>query len=146
MTNILLACLVASGSVGMCRAELNDYIPDEPPSWATEEWVEYAAHIVASEAGGVPVADKVIACTMIRDIERGWNPWNLRKRWFGWGTPDRLDREAVRQALINCDDIPSYKFVGNVNDTRVWLRNNMITNGPHDIYLGNNAAVVGIRW
>jgi len=118
--------------------------------WATEAWQDYASHIVASEARGVPDADIVIACTLVRDIERGWSPWNLRARWFGWGTPDARDRRAVFDAVSSsssaCVEVPAYQFVGNVNDLRYWRSIGMVSGGPHDTYVGAaGQTVIGVK-
>jgi len=148
MINLLMACLALGYPMGMCQAI--DADPEyQPPKWATPEWKDFASHIVASEARGVESADIVIACTLIRDIERGWHPWELRKRWFGWGTPDKKDIEAVNQSLTKdgCANIPEYKYVGNINDVRVWMNMRMINTGPHDLYIGyGGQTVVGIEW
>lgn len=117
-------------------------------SWATPAWIEFASWIVASEARGVPAADKVVACTLVRDVERGWNPWLLRNRWFGWGRPDAADRKAVLQAVSGgCGDVPDYLYVGNYRDAQHWRSVGMIGNAPVDLYLGaGGSAVVGVFW
>ncbi len=133
------------------------WIPEPPegpqvehvtPRWATESWQNFAAHIVASEARNVPEADIVIACTLVRDVENGWNPWALRSRWFGWGNPDDQDRGAVLMSLSSpaCDDVPKFRFVGNLNDVRYWRSIGMIPEGPYDLYVGRSGSVVvGVR-
>jgi len=87
---ILVACLATGVPMGVCRAEVagGAVVEDFPvwvevPTWATDHWENYAAHIVASEARGVPQADIVVACTILRDIEGGHGPWNLQSRWYG---------------------------------------------------------------
>lgn len=121
-------------------------MPDTP-HWATPNWQDWAAHIVASEARGVPQADLVVACTMVRDVQRGWHPWALRKRWFGWGEPDLQDRLAVWLAVSGgCNSVPNYRYVGNLQDARYWKRLGYI-DGQIDLYLGEGtAAVVGVPW
>jgi len=154
MNTILLICLLAGAPVGACRAEVADYRPYEPPitpSWVTEHWQDFASHIVASEARGVPSADIVVACTLVQDVERGWHPWALGDRWFGYGTPDAADRQAVEDALLTdaCDAIPDYKYVGNNRDVLVWLNKGMIKAdaAPFDLYVGyHGQTVVGIEW
>lgn len=101
ITFTLVICLMAGAPRGACMAELADAdgreIYPRAPYWATERWQDYAAHIVASEARGVPAADIVIACTILRDVERGYHPWRLHPgRWKGYGTPDARDRELYR--------------------------------------------------
>jgi len=111
--------------------------------------MDFAAHIVASEARNVPEADIRVACTLLWDIERGWPPWALRKRWFGWGTPDEADRQAVRDALYTdvCDNIPHYKYVGNIRDVYHWRAIGAIGEGPFDLYVGpTGSTVVGIPY
>jgi len=115
------------------------------PEWATDAWQDWAAHVVASEARDVPSADLVVACTMVRDIERGWPPWALDRRWFGYGPPDEADYAAVRQAVNGgCGDVPHYKFVGNFQDAQLWRMNDYF-DGRADLYLGKyGSAVVGV--
>lgn len=150
---ILVACLLSGAPTGVCRAEIacgavaEDFpVQVEVPTWVTEHWMNYAAHIVASEARGVPQADIVIACTILRDIERGHGPWNLQSRWFGYGPPDKADRQAVKDALYTdaCEDVPEYRYVGNFRDAQLWKRLGMI-DGKADLYLGaEGQAVVGV--
>jgi len=133
--------LIAGVYRGAVREEL------QGPAWATEAWREWASHIVASEARGVPQADIVVACTMVRDVARGWHPWALRGRWFGWGPPDEADREAVDAALTGgCVGVPDYAFVGNYRDAQLWRRMGYIAEYTEvDLYLGlGGAAVVGV--
>ena len=123
------------------------HFEDVKPLWATERWVDFASHIVASEARGVPQADLVIACTMVRDVEKGWYPWALRSRWFGWGRPDAKDIRAVEDSLTQggCDEIPDYRYVGNFRDVQYWRSIGMIGEGPFDLYVGfRGQAVVGV--
>jgi hypothetical protein len=151
MNAVLVACIAAGYPFGICVAEAPHLSADhfvlapELPGWATAEWQHYAAHIVASEARGVPDADIVVACTMVRDVERGWHPWGLRDRWFGWGPPDDRDRAAVAQAVSgDCDGVPDYAYVGNFQDAQLWRELGYIT-GRVDLYLGDNGgAVVGV--
>ena len=146
----LVVCLAAGAPSGVCNAEVHDLVFPVAPQWATASWQTYAAHIVASEARGVPSADIVIACTLIRDIERGYHPWNLHPgRWHGYGTPDDLDRKAVTDALLSsaCVDVPRYKYVGNFRDAQYWVRSRTIDNGPFDLYVGpHGQAVVGVPY
>lgn len=151
---ILVACLLTGAPRGVCLAEaasgacIEDFpVRVEVPTWATENWRDYAAHIVASEARGVPQADIVIACTLIRDVEKGWPPMGLGKRWFGFGPPDAADRQAVQDALYTdaCEDVPDYRYVGNFKDAQYWRWLGMIETGKVDLYLGpSGAAVVGV--
>lgn len=150
---ILIACLATGAPMGVCMAEvacgavIEDFpVQVEVPTWATERWMDYAAHIVASEARGVPQADIVIACTILRDIERGWHPKALGDRWYGYGPPDVADRQAVKDALYTdtCEDVPVYRYVGNFRDAQLWRRLGMI-DGKVDLYLGfGGQAVVGV--
>lgn len=150
---ILVACLLAGTPHGVCAAEIacgavaEDFpVQVETPTWATESWRDYAAHIVASEARGVPAADIVVACTILRDIKKGWPPFGLGERWFGYGPPDEADRQAVKDALYTdaCEDVPAYRYVGNFRDAQLWKRLGMI-DGKVDLYLGaEGQAVVGV--
>lgn len=149
MNALILACILAGTPMGICQAEFEPLSPPEPPAlpiWATEAWMDFAAHIVASEARGVPQADIVVACTMVRDIDRGWHPWSLQDRWFGWGAPDAEDRLAVRRALEEgCDEVPVYRYVGNFRDAQHFRAVGMAGKGPLDLYLGpRGQAVVGV--
>lgn len=170
---ILLACLATGAPLGVCRAEVSavesnaSNISAEnydccqtrggcialPPwddlSWVTPKWPLYAAHIVASESRGVPEADIVIACTLIRDVvEGGYGPFELHLgRWKGWGSPDEKDEEAVYKALLTaaCVHIPKYRFVGNFRDVQYWRSIGMIDEGPYDLFVGaRGQAVVGV--
>jgi len=148
MISLTLAACLTVAPLGVCRAEMADaaqrVIP--PPAWATDAWIEFAAHIVASEARNVPSADLAVACTLVWDVERGWQPWMLRGRWFGWGEPDEGDREAVVQAVLGgCSDVPRFVYVGNLNDLRHWRAVGMVGDGPFVLYIGNGgSAVVGV--
>ena len=160
ITLILLACLAAGVPRGACRAEVGfdpDYgcVATHPwgdLSWVTPSWPLYAAHIVASEARGVPSADIAVACTLIWDVVEGGylgRPFELddHGRWNGWGSPDAADEEAVYRALLTdaCNHIPRYKFIGNLRDARHWRSIGMIPDGPFDLYLGvAGQAVVGV--
>ncbi len=142
---LALTLLINTGRVIDDEGPLVEYIS---PRWATEQWQDFASHIVASEARNVPEADIVIACTLVRDVENGWNPWALRNRWFGWGTPDDKDRQAVFMSLSSpaCDDVPEYRFVGNFLDVQRWRASGMISEGPYDLFVGRTgSAVVGVR-
>lgn len=143
----VIVCIVLCTPVGPGDEDVSD-LP-EPPGFATGAWIDYAAHIVASEARNVPAADIVIACTLIRDVERGWNPWNLRRRWFGYGAPDAQDLMAVRNAVYTraCEAVPRYKFVGNIRDVYYWRSIGLIDAGPLDLYVGpTGLTVVGVPW
>ena len=143
---MILAAVLAAGVVTAPMPPQDDTNSGTPP-WATEAWQDFAAHIVASEARGVPQADKVVACMLVRDIERGWHPWALRGRWFGWGTPDARDRRAVADALQDCSDVPDYRYVGNVRDVHLWRSRGMVGPGPLDLYVGRGGqTVVGVPW
>lgn len=150
LTRLLLSLLLALVVVrpGLARSDIPpEEVTPRRPSWATPAWREYAAHIVASEARGVPQADIVVACTLIRDIERGWPPWGLHPgRWHGWGSPDSADRQAVEDALNGaCADVPNYIYVGNFQDAQFWARIGTIKGWPVDLYVGpSGAAVVGV--
>ena len=123
-------------------------VPAQPvmPDWATEAWIDYAAHIVASEAWNVPSADLAVACTLVRDVRRGWQPWALHHRWYGWAEPDEADYAAVRRALTpnGCDSVPEFAFVGNLDDLFYWRSIGMVGDGPFVLYIGDGAAVVGV--
>ena len=144
---ILIMCLATGASRGVCLAEMGFDTEFNAPHWVTENWMDYAAHIVASEARGVPQADIVIACTLIRDVEKGWPPMELGKRWFGYGSPDAADRKAVEDALFTeaCEDVPEYRFIGNFKDAQYWRLLGMVEDGKVDLYLGfGGQAVVGV--
>lgn len=148
MSNLILICWLMGIPMGVCRAE-EPYLTyvEVPPTWASPQWRNFAAHIVASEARNVPAADIVVACTLRRDVERGWHPWGLRDgRWLGWGTPDAADIAAVESSLNGgCVDIPTYKYVGNITDVLLWTQRGMISSGPHDLYIGpTGSTVIGV--
>ena len=140
---LIAACLATGASHGVCLAEGGFDTKFNVPAWATLAWQDYAAHIVASEARGVPQADIVVACTLIRDVEKGYN----LSRWFGYGPPDEADRRAVEDALFTdaCKDVPNYRYVGNFRDAQLWRYMGMIESGKVDLYLGTGGqAVVGV--
>lgn len=161
---ILVACLAIGAPRGACVAEV-EFDPDTEIehsciathpwgdlSWVTPAWPLYAAHIVASEARGVPSADIAIACTLVGDVVEGGyldRPFELddHGRWNGWGTPDAADEKAVYQALLTnvCTNMPRYRFIGNFGDVQHWTSIGMIGEGPFDLYLGTaGQAVVGV--
>lgn len=152
-TATFIAFCTAIAPAGVCNAEVaGGYalaVADEWPAWATAAWVEYAAHITASESRNVPSSDLPIACTLVRDVERGYHPWRLYGnpgRWHGWGAPDAADYAAVRTALGGgCGEVPDFRYVGNLNDSWYWKRVGII-DGPVTLYLGDNgrSAVVGV--
>ncbi len=150
MNAVIIACLALGWPMGVCRADA-DFLPTppvEPPEWATERWIEWAAHIVSSEAGNaVPQARIVVSCTMVRDVEdRGWPPWSLRNRWFGWGRPSAADVQAVRRAVNGgCDDVKQYAFVGNIDDGKTWKRMGLIGEEAVDLFIGpTGSTVIGV--
>jgi len=115
------------------------------PAWATAAWQDYAAHIVAGETRGVPAAAYPVACTLIRDVERGSHPWRLRGRWYGWKAPRADERAAVRLALRGCQDVPRYRYVGTLSDLRLWQARGMVGEGPFNLYTGAaGLEVVGV--
>jgi len=112
--------------------------------WADWEWRDYASHIVAGEAADTDEGRLVIACTIVRDILRGREPYNLHTRWYGWKNPEWHDRMAMWDALQveGCRDIPWYRYVGSKRDYQVWLRGGYIRESdPYDVY-GNTVAVL----
>ena len=129
---ILSACLLTGIPVGECRAEamaqdltawsmeIHAAQAAAAPPWATPAWQNYAAHIVAGESpAGCAVCDLWIACTIRRDVERGWAPWNLAGRWHGWqATTTSAQREAVTVAMQagGCDAVPRCRYLGNTRD------------------------------
>lgn len=113
----MLALCILTTPHGICKAE-EDFLKGTP-SWATEEWKNFASHIVAGEIPyGCEECALVTACTIRRDVERGWNPWNLRQRWYGWKQPTEMALNAVEESLstMGCACVPDCKFLGNQND------------------------------
>ena len=152
MVNLWLASCMLVAPVGACKAEIEgDYLPPIPaeyPTWATEWCITHIAHIVASEARGVPSADLAVACTVWRDITYwGYTCFTITPdRWKGYGTPDKLDYEAVYTALSGgCDHIPVFSYLGNLNDARWFYSHNLVITQPLSLWLGpTDSAVVGI--
>jgi len=152
----LAVCVAMGAPMGMCRAEVallgdGDMLCDVviPPAWATAEWQEFAAHIVAGEVRGVPAARMAVACTLVRDVEvqrpfdYAQGDGGLRERWFGWAEPGDGDREAVALALSGgCEDVPRYRYVGSLRDARYWRSIGMIGDGPFVLFLGEGGQVV----
>ena len=145
-------CLIIAPA-GACRAEIAGgyplHIAAEYPARASESWVTYAASIVSSEARDVPSADLAIACTIYRDVQRGYHPWRLYGnpgRWHGYGTPDADDYAAVRTALGGgCEDVPNFRYFGNFNDMHYFRRQGWLGEQPLSLYVGaGGACVVGI--
>lgn len=111
--------------------------------WADWEWRDHGSHIIAGEAADTAIGRLVIACTIVRDVLRGRDPYNLRTRWYGWKRPGWHDRMAMWNALQmdGCRDIPWYRFVGSKRDYQIWLRGGYIRESdPYDVY-GNTVAV-----
>lgn len=152
--------LILVVQVNVCMAKI---ISDDPYSdsswvaaieydstWATEAWIDYVAHIVASEARNVPTADLPVACTLVRDVTiRNYHPWKLYGnpgRWHGYGLPDVADYRAVRTALEGgCDDIPDFRYFGCMNDMGYFVRHGYVADQPLSLYVGaNGSMVVGI--
>lgn len=148
MVELTLALCLTVAAPGVCRAETDHVIRlQEPPPWATEEWTLHCAHIVASEARGVPIADCVIARNLVLDVEsERLSPWGLSRRWYGYGPPDDADIRACRLAIHDlCGDIPHYRFVGNLNDLATWRARGYVGEQHVDLYLGQNGkTVVGV--
>lgn len=120
----------------------------ESPDWATPAWKEDAAYIVAGEATPYMASKMLVICTMINDVEnRGWEPWNLRARWFGYRYPTEDDRRAVELAFSGgCEDIPQYIYLGNGNDYKIWQRLGYVGEGyTADVYHFDHWTMVGIR-
>jgi len=120
----------------------------QTPDWATPAWKESAAHIVSGEATPYMESKMLVICTMINDVEnRGWNPWNLRQRWYGWRYPTEKDRLAVEKAFQGgCSEIPPYIYLGNYSDYRLWRSMGFIREGyVADFYEYDHWTMVGIR-
>ncbi len=120
----------------------------ETPEWATPAWQESAAYIVAGEATPYMASKMLIICTMINDVEnRGWNPWNLKQRWYGWRYPTEDDHLAVKRAFQGgCEGIPPYIYLGNYSDYRLWKSMGFIReNYVADFYEYDHWTIVGIR-
>ena len=117
----LVACLMVGVSSGPCHVAS----PTKPatPTWATPAVQEHLAGIVAGETVlGCPKCDLWIACTIRRDIERGWNPWLLHPgRWHGWKAPSDSHRASIAVALSlgGCANVPRCKYLGNIRDYRL---------------------------
>lgn len=152
MVNLWLASCLLIAPAGACRAEIEGgYLPPIPaeyPAWATEWCITHIAHVVASEARGVPSADLAVACTIWRDITQGgYTCFTITPhRWKGYGPPDELDYAAVRTALLGgCESVPEFRFLGNLGDARYWLGTGMVQEQPLSLWLGpGGSAVVGI--
>lgn len=120
INTLLVFCLVIGVTPEKCHTELNTCLSAQPPSWATVGWQDYAAHIVAGE--GVPGNKEAalwIACTIRRDVERGWGPYLLYPgRWHGWGYPDEISEEAVALSLTKngCRKVEKCMYLGNSAD------------------------------
>lgn len=116
--------------------------PDLYP-WADWAWRDFAAHIVKGECVDCPEACRVVACTLIRDVLQGWQPYDLRKRWYGWMEPEWKHRMAVWDALQpgGCAGLPWYRYVGNESDYGIWLRKGIVTGNEEVDWYGNTVAV-----
>lgn len=138
---ILAACLLTGAPRGACRAEiaggasLTDFpVPVVVPSWATANWIEAAAAIVQGEAARTDGARLMTACTILNDVERGWDPWRLvynTGRWHGRARPTDEAREAVREALGGgCAGLPVCLYLGNWTDYRGWVQAGSVGDNP----------------
>lgn len=120
----------------------------QSPDWATPAWKESAAYIVSGEATPYMASKMLVICTMINDIEnRGWCPWSLKNRWYGWRYPTEKDRLAVERAFQEgCDGIPAYIYLGNYSDYHLWKSMGFIReNYVADFYEFDHWTMVGIR-
>ena len=151
MTTVLAVCL-AFAPMGACAAELDTGSLDGlrevyvPPTWATDSWRDYAAHIVAGESVPYcPMCDLWIACTTVADVERGWHAWGLfPRRWHGYQRPTTAHRLAVDLALTEhgCDGVPACRYLGSARD----FRYNWTYLGPA-LTVGNaRGLVVCVEW
>ena len=152
-TAIFMSTCLMIAPAGVCRAEVAGgwplHVADEYPAWASESWIIYASHIVSSEARNVLSADLPVACTLIRDVQRGYHPWALYGnpgRWHGWGTPDAADYAAVRTALGGgCGGVPNFRYFGSWRDLDYFRRMGWLGEQPLSLYVGaGGACVVGI--
>jgi len=125
MNAITIACITASIAITTSHAlPEQTSLPPSLPAYATQQWIHYAASIVAGETvPGCEICDRWIACTIQRDIERGYYPWALHPgRWHGYRTPRPEHLAAVEAALHpqGCLDVPTCAYLGNLNDYRYW--------------------------
>lgn len=111
--------------------------------WASPEWRDYASHILAGERDG-QMDRRTIACSLVRDVLRGYGPWDLRKRWYGWREPSWADRleiwHVVFQTPGHCDGIPWCRYVGSGKDYELWSRRGMV-DGMDTTWYGNTVCV-----
>ena len=97
---------------------------------------------MAGETGNVE-AKLVVACTLVRDVERGWGRWNLRGRWYGWKRPSALDVQAVYDALSGgCGGVPVYRYVGSETDYLRWKAKGLVDDGD---VVDRYGSTVGVR-
>ena len=124
MTACLLVSTVISITINTYSIPPPSLPPPPLPTYATQQWVHYAASIVAGET--VPnceICHLWIACTIKQDIAGGRNPWALHPgRWHGYHTPRPEHLAAVEAALQKqgCLSVPTCAYLGNLNDYRYW--------------------------
>lgn len=117
------------------------------PNWATPAWKDFAAHIVAGEATPYMASKMLVICTMINDVEKGWHPWALRNRWFGYRYPSKEDHLSVELAFSGgCEEVPNYIYLGNKSDYELWKTLGYVGKDyTADIYRFDHWTMVGIK-
>lgn len=114
-------------------------------AWCTPYPMDFeykVATIVAGEVGtAVPTARMPVACTVVRDYQRGLD---LDKRWYGRGTPSEEDLRAASRAIAGeCSGLPYFRFLGSEADLTLWRWRGWVTDDDALWYwhCGTHAAV-----
>lgn len=114
------------------------------PPW----WIDAAAAVVAGEApAGCEICNRLVACTILYDIERDWDPDALldasSPRWHGRRCPGEEHYRAVEWALDGgCAELPTCAYLGNLRDLAYWYRSGLVEEGREvRVYGGRTGAI-----
>lgn len=114
----------------------------------TPPWLDAAAAVVAGEApAGCIECYRLVACTILYDIGRDWDPAALLNaespRWHGRRAPREEHYRAVEWALNGgCAELPTCAYLGNLPDLAGWYRSGLVAEGQEvRVYGGRTGAI-----
>ena len=110
-------------------------------------WADATAAVVAGEApAGCQVCYRLVACTVLHDVGRGWDPYALldvgSPRWHGRRAPGEDHYRAVAWALAGgCSELPTCAYLGNLSDLAHWFRSGLAEGREVRVYGGRTGAI-----